>query len=196
MKKTTTFISILAIAATVFASCQNNEKKEASEEISTSTIAAGSIVYFQLDQVLAGYDYANDLSSEVQAKVDAIQKEVDRRRTKLENGIKDFQTKVEKGLMTSLQMQDTQKKLQEQEQAFQQFAGQKQNEIMEEQQVMMNKIADALKTYLESYNEEKGYAMILSNQNGVPVIVGDPELDVTNEIIKGINEEYVKTKNK
>ena len=74
------------------------------------------------------------------------------------------------------------------------LAQQKQQEIMEEQQVMMNQLADAIKTFMESYNEEKGYAMILSNTAGVPVIVGDPALDITDDVIACLNAEYIELK--
>ena len=137
---------------------------------------------------------ANDKRSEVEAKVATIQKEINRRQKSLEDGIASFQNKINKGLMTSATAQAQQQKLAEQEQAFQQFAQQKQAEIMEEQTVMMNQLADAIKTFVENYNIEKGYAMILTNQASVPVIVADPSLDITNEIIEGLNKEYVANK--
>lgn len=193
MKKISIILGIAALAA--FTGCQNTtENKEANAQETAVNAAAGSIVYFDLDRVVDQYDMANDKRSEVETKVAAIQKEVTRRQKNLENAVNDFQNKYNKGLMTTATMQAQQQKLQEQDQAFQQFAQQKQAEIMEEQQVMMNIIADAIKTYVEKYNEEKGFAMILTNQASVPVIVADPSLDVTNDIINGLNKEYVKSK--
>ena len=61
--------------------------------------------------------------------------------------------------------------------------------------VMNNQIADAIKTYIQKYNEEKKFAMILTCQAGQPVLVADPSLDITNEVLAGLNAEYVKTKN-
>ncbi len=193
MKKISFIIGLMALAS--FTGCKTTtENKETKEEAAEVTAVAGSIVYFDLDRVLDAYDMANDKRSEVEAKVASIQKEVNRRQKNLENGIADFQNKINKGLMTSATAQAQQQKLAEQEQAFQQFAQQKQAEIMEEQQVMMNIIADAIKTYVEAYNQEKGFAMILTNQASVPVIVADPALDITSDIISGLNKEYVKTK--
>lgn len=193
MKKISIILGIAALAA--LASCQNTtDNKESNAQESTVSAAAGSIVYFDLDRVIDQYDMANDKRSEVETKVAAIQKEVTRRQKNLENAVNDFQNKYNKGLMTTATMQAQQQKIQEQDQAFQQFAQQKQAEIMEEQQVMMNIIADAIKTFVEQYNAEKGYAMILTNQASVPVIVADPSLDVTNDIINGLNKEYVKSK--
>ena len=61
--------------------------------------------------------------------------------------------------------------------------------------VMMNQISDAIKTYIDAYNAEKQYAMILCNQAGVPVLTGDLSLDITQEVLDGLNAEYVKSKN-
>ena len=38
--------------------------------------------------------------------------------------------------------------------------------------------------------------MILTNQGGAPVITGDTTLDITDDVLVKLNEEYVKNKNK
>lgn len=189
-------LGLAAAVSTIFmSSCSNNGGKTVSGDADTTAIAAGSIVYFDLDTVLDEYDMANDLRSEVETKVNAIQKDVNRRQKNLEDAVNDFNNKLNKGLMTSAVAAEQQQRLQQQDANFQQFAQQKQAEIMEEQQVMMNRIADAIKTFVEEYNAEKKYSMILSNQAGVPVITGDASLNITDEIIAGLNAKYVKTKN-
>lgn len=195
MKKITFIFSLMAVCGLFMTACKTTENKAGDAEQSAS-IEKGAIVYFDLDRVIQEYDMANDLSSEVETKVNAIQKEINRRQKNLENGVKDFTNKVNKGLMTSAVAAEQQRKLQQQEAEFQQYAQQKQAEIMEEQQVMMNQILDAIKTYVEDYNLEKEYSLILCNQAGVPVIVGDTTLNISSEIIEGLNAEYVKTKNK
>ena len=86
-------------------------------------------------------------------------------------------------------------KLQQQEIEFNNYAAQKQQEINEEQMVMMNQLGDAIQTYLTKYQAEKGYAMILTNSGGAPVIAADASLDITETVLAGLNEEYIKTKN-
>ena len=193
MKQSSIILSLLAAGAVVFSSCKEN-KEEAQTQGEKPAIEKGSIVYFNLDRVLDEYDMANEKRSEVETKIASIEKEVMRRQKSLEDAAKDFQNKINKGLMTTAAANEKSRKLQQQEQAYNQFAQQKQQEIMEEQQVMMNQLADAIKTFMESYNEEKGYAMILSNTAGVPVIVGDPALDITDDVIAGLNAEYIELK--
>lgn len=64
---------------------------------------------------------------------------------------------------------------------------------------MMNQISDAIKTFVDAYNAEMGYAMILFTQGDIlpaPVISGDPSLDITDALIEGLNAAYVKQKGK
>ena len=201
MKKIALILSAVALTLAL-ASCNNgkpaaNTAAESAE--SGNGPAAGAIVYFNLDRVLEEYDMANDLRSVVETKVNSIQQEINRRGSKLEKDVKAFQDKIDKGLLTRSVAEVQGQKLQEQQNSFQQYAAQKQQEMAEEQQVMLNQIADAIKTYLDEYNAEKKYALIISTQGAVlpaPVAAADPELDITDEILEGLNAAYVKTKAK
>ena len=201
MKNSSLIISIVAlVVAIVFGvlSLINlpGKAEAASEGTACEDAAAkGDIVYVDLDRILMEYDMANDLRSVVERKVQNIEAEVTRRGKKLENDVKSFQEKMNKGLMTRSVAEVQQQKLMKQEQEFNAYAQQKQQEIQEEQVVMMNQLGDAIKTFLDNYNAEKQYAMILSNSGGAPVITADPALDITDDVLAGLNDEYIKTKN-
>lgn len=195
MKKASLIFSIAALAV-AFVSCNQQPTEAASETTANSSATiAGSIAYIQLDEILEQYDMANDLRAIVETKVNNIQNEITRRGKKLESDVNSYTDKVNKGLMTRSVAEAQAAKLQQQEQEFNNYAAQKQNEINEEQVVMMNQISDAIKTFIDNYNAEKGYAMILCNQAGVPVITGDASLDITADVLAGLNAEYVKSKN-
>ena len=202
MKNVSLILSIIAIivAAAFGILFLNSDKSSAAdapaEETQVAPASKGDIVYIQLDKILQEYDMANDLRSVVETKVQNIQAEVDRRGKKLESEVASFQEKINKGLMTRSVAEVQSEKLRQQEVDFNNYANQKNNEIMEEQTVMMNQLADAIKTFLDKYNEEKKYAMILTNQGGAPVITGDASLDITDDVLARLNEEYVKNKNK
>jgi len=203
MKKTEIIslaLSIVAIvAAVVFGVlhfCADNDKAETAAGESTEiTATKGDIVYFNLDEVLQRYDMASDKSAVVQAKGENIQKEITRRQKKLEKAAQEYQDKMQKGLYTRSVAEQKALEIQKQENEFNQYVQQKQNEMQEEQMVMMNQLGDAIKTFVDKYNEDKEFAMILTNQGGAPVIVADPSLDITEEIVAGLNEEYIKTRN-
>ena len=199
MKKTIFgFIAVALTAASLstITGCNTNGAP-AVQAASDSTCVAGKIVYFNLDRILDEYDMANDLRSVAETKINSINQEVNRRGTKLEKDTKAFQDKINKGLMTQSVAEVQYRKLQEQQASFQQYAAQKQQEIAEEQAVMMNQIADAIKTFVDEFNARKGYAMILTTQGDImpaPVVTADPSLDITDELLEGLNEAYVKSK--
>ncbi len=201
MKKTLSFvIAAMAVVAFVgFTSCNSTTGQSANGgsriTVGNDSIAS-NIVYIDMDRLSLEYDMANDLRATVETKVQNIQAEVNRRQKKLETDINSFQEKINKGLMTQSVAEAQAAQLQQQQQEFEQYANQKNNEVNEELNVMVNQITDAIQTYVTAYNEVKGYALILTTQGMAPIIAADPALDITDEILAGLNEEYVKTKNK
>ena len=198
MKKTVIgFIATAGVIAMLSLTGCNNTSVSNVKAAADSTATAGAIVYFNLDRIIDEYDMANDLRSVAETKINSINQEVNRRGAKLEKDSKAFQDKINKGLMTQSVAEVQYRKLQEQQASFQQYAAQKQQEIAEEQQVMMNQIADAIKTFIDEYNAQKGYAMILTTQGDIlpaPVVTGDPSLDITDDLLEGLNAAYVKSK--
>ena len=195
------FASILSAAALVagfaLTGCNNAAAPAATETQADTVAAAGSIVFFNIDKVVENYDMANDLRSVVETKVSGIQAEIDRRGNKLQKDANDFQNKMDKGLLTSSVANAQYQKLQQQQNDYQQYAVRKQQEMAEEQQVMLNQIMNAIAEYVQAYNVEKQYALILTTSGDIlpaPVVTGSAALDITDEILAGLNAEYVKTK--
>ena len=200
MKNTSLILSVISLIAVVVFGVLTLTKggkqaEPATEEAATEAAQKGDIVYVDLDRILMEYDMANDLRSVVETKVQNIQAEVNRRGQKLEKEVTAYQEKIQKGLMTRSVAEVQGQKLQEQEIEFNNYAAQKQQEINEDQVVMMNQLGDAIQTFINKYNEEKQYAMIITNSGGAPVITADANLDITEAVLAGLNEEYIKTKN-
>ncbi len=212
MKKTIHILSALATCAVVaFGSVSCNQTKTAGDaetqatDSTQTTAPKGAIVYIDMTKLMAEYDMANDLRAVVETKVSEIQAEITRRETNLANAVARYQEKMQKGLMTRSVAEVEAEKLQKQEIDFNNYANQKNNEINEELLVMNNQINDAIVTFVQKYNEEKQYAMILLSQGDVegdgvvtlaaPVLTADPSLDITDEVLAGLNEEYIASKN-
>ena len=205
MKNTPLILSAIALVAVTvlgiipFTGRKASDNGAAGTEEGAAAASGGDIVYFNLDAVINGYDMANDLRSVVETKAQNISDEINRRGNKLQNDVNAFQEKINKGLITRSVAEAQGQKLEEQRNAFNEYANQKNQEIAEEQQVMMNNIGDAIKKFLDKYAAEKGYAMILATQGDIlpaPVAAGDSTLDVTEDIIARLNSEYVATKSK
>ena len=183
------FILTVAVAA-IICSCAANGNTNGAQQANAAgetPAAQGSIVYVQLDSLVNQYDMYNDLKSELESKVQAVQEDLTKKGRSFESAVKDFEAKIAKGLLTRSQAEEQQQRLVEREQNLQ-----KQMELAEEEAVMMRRVMDAIQTYITKYNQDKGYALILS----VPVLAGDPSLNITQDVLTGLNEEYIKSKNK
>lgn len=198
MKKTLflSFVACAAALALTTTSCKNAEEAATGTDAEESAaVPASPFAYFELDRVIEEFDMANDLRAVVETKANNIQADITRRANKIQADYNELQDKINKGLITRSTAEVQAQKLGQQEQNFNNYAAQKQQEIQEEQIVMMNQIGDAIKTFVDKYNEEKQYQMIFANQANSPIVSALPALNITEEILAGLNEEYIKNKN-
>lgn len=198
MKK---ILVITSIALLSFAAC-NNQAATTSTEIQTvsandtETLAPASsqIAYIQLDTLLSRYDMFKDMSAELEEKAKKAEAEINSKGRSLERGIADYTEKVEKGLVTRAQAAELEEKLQKQNQSFLEFSNKQEMAIAEESQVMQNNVFHNIQKFLEELNSDFRYGMIVTTSAGTPVIHADPRLDITDIVVKGLNEQYAKEK--
>ena len=197
MKRIFTLLSAALVAGLFLSGCNNVPTTATPGTQSDTTAVAGSIVFFNIDKVMENYDMANDLRSVVETKVNGIQAEIDRRGNKLQKDANDFQNKMDKGLLTTSVANAQYQKLTQQQNDYQQYVVRKQQEMQEEQSVMLNQIMDAISEYVKEYNATKQYALVLATSGDLlatPVVTGSASLDITDDILNGLNAAYVKTK--
>ena len=200
MKHTPLILSIIALAAGVAALVisltapkPHHKVTEGTDEIQA---VAGDIVFLRLDTLMMQYDMYSDLQSAFEAKAQNIESELNKKGRKLESDIKNFETQINKGLLTRSAAEQQNNSLQQRQANLQNEAAQKQQELAEESQVLLNQVMYAIKTYLEEYNKEHNFAAILTTTEASNVVmVGAPALDITQEVVEGLNAEYIKTRN-
>lgn len=200
MKHTPLILSIIAVVAAVAAlilsltTPKNNHKPvESTDGIQA---VAGDIVYLRLDTLMMQYDMYSDLQSAFEAKAQTVDSDLNKKARKLESDIKNFENSINKGLLTRSAAEQQNNSLQQRQANLQNEAAQKQQELAEESQVLLNQVMYAIQTYLEEYNKEHNFAAILTTTASSNVVmVGAPALDITQEIVEGLNAEYIKTRN-
>ncbi|MBO4656261.1 MAG: OmpH family outer membrane protein [Bacteroidales bacterium] len=201
MKKTPIILAcaalLVSIAALLVTLMSGNKKPVEIEPVPGQTAVAGDIVYIQIDSLLMNYDMYNDLMSAFQSKYQASQEELQKKSRALENDAKSFENQINKGLLTRSAAEEQQQKLLRRQENLQNEANNKQLELEEEQYVLNNQVYDAIKTFLEKYNQEHEFALILTSSAATNVVIeGNRGLDITNEVVRGLNEEYIRNRNK
>ncbi len=197
MNRTSFKLSTLATAValvSVMASCQNKDNKAASTTPAAKTDAPAvksgePIVYVNSDSLLTKYEYFKDLKVKLDAKSKAAQTDLAAKQQAFQREVAQYQQT--QNTLPADQRASTEQRLarkQQELQAYQQNAGSAlQNEQAVEQEKLYNKIAD----YLKVYAKEKGFKMVLTYQKGNSAILfADASLDVTSEVIVGLNDGY------
>lgn len=191
-------IALAAVAALFAYLALGNKNTLTSEaqpsEDGQSTLAGEGVVYVNIDSLVRGYDMYFDLQKEFEAKAKKKDGNFTARMKKFESDARDFQEKVEKGLVTRSQAQQLQEGLAKREQELLQLRQQLQSELQEEEGVMLRQIQNNIQTYISEYNKDKKYSLILSTSGSNVVLYGNPALNITPEVLTGLNETYVKAK--
>lgn len=173
---------------------QNAPKAEAAEAAEATT--TGKIAVYFIDQVIAQYQMAIDKQAAFQKEYEAKTKDLNASARKLEKDFNALQDKVNKVLITRADAEKEAAKLQERQNSLQARSEKASAELAEKEQVMTNQILNAIYEYVTELNTEAQYDIILVSQTGSPVMIVNPELDLTQQIIEGLNKAYTPEKTK
>ncbi|SER56026.1 OmpH family outer membrane protein [Pedobacter rhizosphaerae] len=195
-RKTFKTFGLFASAAliTAFSACQNKETKTTETKKTDSTQAVSStdkIVFINQDSLLTKYEYYKDLKVKFEGKTKSAQSDMQAKGQAFQREVAQYQQTA--GNLSADQRKETEERLarkQQELQTYQQNAG---GALQNEQAVETEKLYDKVAGYLKTYAKEKGYKMVLTYSKGNSAILfADESLDVTTDVIKGLNAEYSK----
>lgn len=195
MKKLITNISkiaaILAITAIVV-SC-NKEQSKTADSASGATSGKLDVVYVNSDSLLTNYEYFKAVQKTFEEKSKKAQADLQAKGVAFQREVAAYQQNA--GSLSADQRATTEERLARKQQelaTYNQNAGNAiANEEAAENEKLYNKVADFLKVHAK----EKGYKIVLTYSKSNPaVLYADESLDVTKEVLAGLNAEYNKTK--
>ncbi len=152
------------------------------------------IAYFEMDSVEASFYLVKDLKSELQKKEEQINSEMTRLSRDFQQKYSDYQQQEAGGGMTDEQRAVAGQVLRNMEENSknrkQTLDGEYNNLYMRGQKELKEKI----ETFLKEFNKSKEYSFIVSNDTGL-FHYKDSAYNITNEVVKGLNEFYKPGKN-
>lgn len=195
-KRTFKTFGLFATAAliTAFSACQNKDTKTTETKTTDSATAVSAnekIVFVNSDSLLTKYDYYKDLKVKFEGKGKRAQDDLKAKGEAFQREVAQYQQTA--GSLPADQRKTTEERLarkQQELQTYQQNAG---GALQNEQAAENEKLYDKVAAYLKIYAKEKGYKMVLTYSKGNSAILfADESLDVTSEVIKGLNVDYSK----
>ena len=186
MKKITLLVLGLAVATVA---CNKDAGTDAAK-----AQPAGRIVYVNTDTLLNNYDYYKDVVKEFQNKQFQLENELQRKGQSFQNEVALFQRRVQAGGMSQEQAQTTQQQLAQKEQNLMMYRDNAANNLAVEQGQKTDELLTKIQEYLAKYNAGDKYDMVIGYSKGGGVLYAKEDLDITQDVLKGLNEEYAKTK--
>lgn len=156
--------------------------------------SSGRIVYVNTDTLLNNYDLYKDVVNEFQNRQFALENELKKKSDSFQNEVALFQRRIQAGGMTQQQAETTQQQLQKKEQDILLYRDNAAAGLAQDQAEKTDNILTKIQEYLEKYNEDDKYDMVIGYSKGGGVLYAKNNLEITQEVLKGLNEEYAKTK--
>lgn len=187
-------VALAMVSGISMASCSKSEDTKPTAKTTTKTLAQNlpNYRYVDLDTVLSKYNLAKDYSDEMirmQANLESAAKS---HQTKLQN----FATTVQNKMQNNGYLSEASYKQDEQTMANMQNEAQRSMASMQnnfEQAALKGQQAvnDSIKVFIEQYNKTRGYDAILIKNATLYI---NPALDITDEVVEGLNARYNKIK--
>ncbi|MFM2226012.1 MAG: hypothetical protein RJA07_2214 [Bacteroidota bacterium] len=150
------------------------------------------IAYVNTDSLLEHYDFYTKSKKELEAEEEKNTNLINAQAQALQREFEDAQAKV--STMTTMQAQFAQENLQKKQQNLMQQKEMLSDDFGKKMQKMTDDLTNKMHDYLKQYNKEKHYDYILGYQKGSGILYAESELEITDEVQKGMNEAYRKEK--
>ena len=184
-------VLFLAVAGLYFLHFSGNNKtiKHDAKGNTAGTLGQG-IAYINIDSVIFKFDMFLDRRNDLMAKQKNAEAELNSKGTQYQNGAKDYQDKVNKGLITRASAAQIEQSLGQQQQELVSLRDKLQSDLVEEEQVMNRQILEYITKFLETNRSDYNYQYILGKSFGSVVLYGDNSQDITDKVLDAINKKY------
>ena len=196
MKNTSAIFGTLALGTLTLFSCTQEKKETAKQPAETSSAAGipstGRIAYVNIDSLEANFEYLKNEKVKFEKRQAEMRAELERSAQQLQNDYAAAQRKAQAGTMTEAEQQSTGKRLMQMEQSLKTREEALTQQLMKEQVEFNTNLQKQIDSFLEDYNKDKKYDYILSYSKGGSIMFANKSLDITADVIKGLNERVPK----
>lgn len=188
----------LLSAALAFTACN---KQQPTDKVKSNGLPqagaktqGGEVAVVNIDSLATQYEYCKDGQKALEAKQNAYRNQLNQKGQSLQNAMIAFQRKMQSGGFASQQeAQAEQQRLQKQQEQLQQFQERIEQEMQKAATDYQQVLRDSINSYLKDYNKDGRFKMILS-RSGDNILYADKSLDITDDVVAGLNKRYSKGK--
>lgn len=177
-------------AAALLSAC---DRKPAPETVAEQVqeVVSSDIAYVQVEAVLAQCDLYLNEGAALQQKTEKAQQSWAQKEKNLQYEAAQLQEKYQKGLITTLDAQAQQQKIEQKIQNYQASAQKEPQTLDEENYVFTNRAQDLLRRAVQEINTERKYKLIV---NANALLDADSTLNITPAVLEAVNRLYAADK--
>ncbi len=191
MKNLPIIVSAIALVVAVIAIIGKPSGNTTTANESSESANVNKIAYVNLDTLVDAYDYYNDEKTALLKWQNEKSVSLDSRYKALQRKAMELQKKVNDRMMTPTTAQKKGEQLAYQEQEIMRDKQTYEYQMMEKNQQLSLAVYDSIKNYLQIYNKDKGYNLILSNDTlGTSILLAGSNMNITKDIVTALNERY------
>lgn len=188
MKK---ILLMVAVAASIVA-CDKATDKENTTTVNKDNNTGFKTAYIDTEKLMKEYQESIDFETKYEAMSKRMQSELERDMKKFQNDVMDLQKNAQsKGMEWA---QARQAELEKRERTLAEKQQNYMKKFQEEGSVERDSMISKMKRFIKDYGKEKGYEYVFGTGDAATVLYAKDGLDITDEIVKLMNEAYAKEK--
>jgi len=206
MKNLSSIINVVLTIAVVIlyvlhfkGNSKNSENPLSKNEKLEGKLANGTlkILYVNTDSLWNNYELVKEIEGDLILEKNKMESQFRSKVQKLEKEMIDFQTKAEKGLLDINTAQAQEQDLMQKQQNLMEEKDDLAMKLMKKEKEYNEKIQNEIYAYLKKMNEDNPLDFVLGYTAGSgSLLYANDSLDVTDKIIKALNENHSKTAKK
>jgi outer membrane protein len=188
-------VLILAVGALYFfqfKGTKNTNKNATSGDV--KGLPSEGIVYVNIDSIIYNFQMFTDRSNDLIESQKKAEAELNSKGTTYQKNVADYTDKANKGLITRATATQMEAALTQQQQELVTLSNTLQSNLSEEESVMNRQVLEYIIKYLDEFKQQYNYQYILAKSFGSVVLYGDTSLDITKQVLEGVNKKYLSEK--
>ncbi len=165
--------------------------------MSPKEIKESKIVYVNLDVLNESYEYIKEVNATAKRDISALESQYQKKGQKLQEDYLAFQQEAQGGQLSDNQIAAKEQELTKRKEELDQLEL-KSQDMMQKMQERSEEMNISIKAYLKEYNKNSNYNYVMAYSLGPqsPILIANDSLDITQEILDGLNAQYKASKKK
>ncbi len=148
------------------------------------------IRYVNSDSLLNNFVFYKNLRETAEAKRGKVEKDFINKKQSFEQEVMAYQQAA--ATMSDLQRQTKEQQLGKKQQELAVYEQKQTDTILKAEQKATDELFKKINDYLKVYSQKSGVKVVLAYTRGSGILYASDSLDITKEVIEGLNKEYAK----